>query len=393
MSGRAGPIRVRGKNGRGSLLCWGSNVDGQLGDETGATSFPSPVPVTSVGTTVVEVALGESFTCARRSDGTVLCWGRNNRGQLGDSTTHSRSSPVPVTGLGVAATQITAGLLFACARCTDGTVSCWGSNGKASLGRYDRRPDGLSPSRPWYHCRRGLGWFSTCLCAAYRQAASGAGDSASPVESVTAPRYGGYPRPSSLAWGRPRCRSSRESNQRGHCLRMAACWVGVRTRTANLGPQSTPSWTPIAPTACNDGVCAFDEAMSGACPTDCAARCGDCVCDGALETATSCPADCVPGGSCTPSACGNARCEADETCALCPGDCGTCYTSCGKFGCEPGETCTSCPGDCGACAAPVCGNASCDAGESWGRARATAERAAARPGGSQQGRSARPCRR
>jgi hypothetical protein len=44
--------------------------------------------------------------------------------------------------------------------------------------------------------------------------------------------------------------------------------------------------------------------------------------------------------------CGDLVCNAaTETCALCPGDCGTCPVTCGDFQCDGNES-LSCPGDC-----------------------------------------------
>jgi alpha-tubulin suppressor-like RCC1 family protein len=48
------------------------------------------------GTSAVELAAGGNHTCARRSDGAVLCWGRNLDGELGDGTTMNRNVPTPV---------------------------------------------------------------------------------------------------------------------------------------------------------------------------------------------------------------------------------------------------------------------------------------------------------
>jgi hypothetical protein len=45
----------------------------------------------------VEVAAGSEHTCARKQDGTLWCWGRNNEGQLGDGTTVGKPSPVEVS--------------------------------------------------------------------------------------------------------------------------------------------------------------------------------------------------------------------------------------------------------------------------------------------------------
>src|SRR5512132_2230749 len=48
----------------------------------------------------VNLAGGYTHTVALKSDGMVWAWGRNNYGQLGDSTTIDRLLPVQVSGLG-----------------------------------------------------------------------------------------------------------------------------------------------------------------------------------------------------------------------------------------------------------------------------------------------------
>jgi cysteine-rich repeat protein len=58
---------------------------------------------------------------------------------------------------------------------------------------------------------------------------------------------------------------------------------------------------------------------------------------------------CPPGASCDASTarCGDGVCnEALETCGMCPGDCGTCAPQCGDFFCDGDETPEVCPGDC-----------------------------------------------
>ena len=69
-----------------------------------------------------------------------------------------------------------------------------------------------------------------------------------------------------------------------------------------------------------------------------------------------------PSDSVAAPVCGNGTCEAGESCSSCPGDCGACPPVCGNGTCEAGESCSSCLGDCGACP-PVCGNGSCETGE------------------------------
>ncbi|MBP9603282.1 MAG: hypothetical protein KBE53_04300, partial [Chromatiaceae bacterium] len=80
----------------GSLLAWGYNTYGQIGDGT-RTNRLSPVQVLS---NVITMAGGEGHTLATQTDGTddrTLAWGWNLDGQLGDGTTTDRLSPVPVT--------------------------------------------------------------------------------------------------------------------------------------------------------------------------------------------------------------------------------------------------------------------------------------------------------
>lgn len=81
----------------GTLWSWGSNASGKLGD--GTTSFRcSPVSVVGGFTDWCQVSAGGNHSLASRSNGTAWAWGFNNAGQLGDSTSTSRSSPVSVVG-------------------------------------------------------------------------------------------------------------------------------------------------------------------------------------------------------------------------------------------------------------------------------------------------------
>src|SRR5688572_19001606 len=53
----------------------------------------------SVSAAAQGIAGGENHSCAIRPNGTVVCWGRNQEGQLGDGTNQRRLTPVPVIGL------------------------------------------------------------------------------------------------------------------------------------------------------------------------------------------------------------------------------------------------------------------------------------------------------
>jgi hypothetical protein len=119
----------------GTLVCWGFNSFGQLGNGT-KTNQSTAVPVVGVGGLVVSMAAGVTHTCALRSDGVVRCWGSNVRGQLAiDSAT--TESLVPVTAAGLSSPRprtIAAGDSHACAVLADGTVRCWGLNDAGQLG-------------------------------------------------------------------------------------------------------------------------------------------------------------------------------------------------------------------------------------------------------------------
>lgn len=113
----------------GEVWCWGSNGAGQVGDGTRTHRFePTHLPGLR---DVVEVATAGNHTCTRQRDGAVLCWGANGYGQLGDGSTTSRAEPTEVRGLfGVVELAVSRGPdgAHSCARMTDGTARCWGRN-------------------------------------------------------------------------------------------------------------------------------------------------------------------------------------------------------------------------------------------------------------------------
>lgn len=119
----------------GEVLCWGWNVSGQLGIGTkSADDVPNPAPKTVEGlTSAVELALGHAHSCARRSDGSVWCWGANDNGQLGDGTRTDRVTPVQVQGV-ADSIGIAAGSDASCAVRADDTVLCWGDDRGGKLG-------------------------------------------------------------------------------------------------------------------------------------------------------------------------------------------------------------------------------------------------------------------
>ena len=117
----------------GAVYCWGANVSGQLGDNS-MVQRPVPTEVVGLGSGIVDLSAGSDHTCARTSLGAVLCWGANAFGQLGDNSATQRLTPEPVDGLGAGVVAISAGGTHTCAIQADGSVVCWGNNSNGQLG-------------------------------------------------------------------------------------------------------------------------------------------------------------------------------------------------------------------------------------------------------------------
>ncbi|HEX3867653.1 MAG TPA: hypothetical protein VHV78_12910, partial [Gemmatimonadaceae bacterium] len=166
----AGAAHTCGLTLDGSAFCWGSNSSGQLGDGTsinkggptvvsGGFKFQSigtgngwtcglsggsaycwgagtnaKIPVAYTGVPAFSsMSVGAAHACALTSDGSAYCWGDNSGGQLGDSTTTSRTAPTPVV-TDLKFKSISAGSQHTCAITTDGFVACWGTNVAGEIG-------------------------------------------------------------------------------------------------------------------------------------------------------------------------------------------------------------------------------------------------------------------
>lgn len=126
----------------GSVTCWGANESGQCGQPSdGGPASHVTVPASVAGVVgAAQLAAGDATTCARRSDGSVACWGSNAAGALGTTNDAGWTAlPTGVSGIQASVELAGSGSTF-CSRQNDGSIRCWGSNHAGQLGA------GLSPA-------------------------------------------------------------------------------------------------------------------------------------------------------------------------------------------------------------------------------------------------------
>ena len=123
----------------GSVLAWGHNRSGQLGSGDVDPYVSTPVSVSGLGagSGVVAVDADGAHNLAVRADGSVIGWGDDRYGQLGDSGDNvNQHVPVAVSGLGVGsgAVAVAAGAGHSLALRADGSVLAWGTDVFGQLG-------------------------------------------------------------------------------------------------------------------------------------------------------------------------------------------------------------------------------------------------------------------
>jgi hypothetical protein len=141
-----------GKSVDQSWICWGSNGYGQLGSyggESDCLNYPGCIRANTLSSKTVlkSISSGSGFSCGIDVEGTAICWGRNDYGQLGRGYVTKRLSveslerdaaPTPVkTQLKFSA--IGAGFGHVCGiSLGNQEVWCWGNNSAGQLGNLSR---------------------------------------------------------------------------------------------------------------------------------------------------------------------------------------------------------------------------------------------------------------
>ncbi|MFZ9818862.1 MAG: RCC1 domain-containing protein [Ilumatobacteraceae bacterium] len=136
------------------VKCWGRNSDGQLGygdtanrgDQSGEMGTSLQAVQFPTGRSARTVAAGANHTCAILDNSSVICWGLNDYGQLGQNSTTSigdtsttkveDTTPIDL-GVGRTALALAAGDSHTCAILDNSSVKCWGAGGNGRLGVND----------------------------------------------------------------------------------------------------------------------------------------------------------------------------------------------------------------------------------------------------------------
>lgn len=115
----------------GQVLCWGRNEFGQLGTvPSNPKSSPQVVPGAPQATLV---EAGRQHNCLL-SGGQPFCWGDNSHAQLGYGYTSSRVQETPVAMDVTGIVDVGAGAWGTCSRDATGAVQCWGRAYDGELG-------------------------------------------------------------------------------------------------------------------------------------------------------------------------------------------------------------------------------------------------------------------
>lgn len=121
------------------LLCWGDNDDGQTGDGTASTILKlDPGVVAGDPTDWRAVSAYRFHTCGVKYDNTLWCWGNNEDGSVGNNIDDGNSAGIPTPTpqqIGDAEWEaVEVGGFHTCAIKQNGTLWCWGRNTKGQLG-------------------------------------------------------------------------------------------------------------------------------------------------------------------------------------------------------------------------------------------------------------------
>ena len=114
-------------------LCWGQNERGQLGDGSTADRY-LPGRIGSGEIKWISIDVGGVHSCGVSTDRKGYCWGDNEYAELAVILDDYRTYPVSITRKSKEWSLLTAGFGFSCGIALNGTGYCWGSDFNGELG-------------------------------------------------------------------------------------------------------------------------------------------------------------------------------------------------------------------------------------------------------------------
>lgn len=132
--------------------CWGADAQGQVGFDPATaifipgTSFVMFTMPNQLGNTVLRVAAADAYTCADMMAGTVECFGNNVDGELGNGAGPSTWVPKTVGG-GKSLHGVAPGASHACALDLNANAWCWGTDSTGELGNNMSAPNFTTPQQ------------------------------------------------------------------------------------------------------------------------------------------------------------------------------------------------------------------------------------------------------
>ena len=124
--------------GDGAGFVWGRNDEGGLGINLSPNSESRSSPVQLPGSWKEMSVIGDS-NFGTKTDGTLWAWGSNQNGELGQNTTQHFSSPVQI-GTETTWRRISSYPSGGIATKTDGSLWMWGKNDSGCLGQNQGEP-------------------------------------------------------------------------------------------------------------------------------------------------------------------------------------------------------------------------------------------------------------
>jgi alpha-tubulin suppressor-like RCC1 family protein len=134
------------------IICWGGNDRGQLGlGDLQSRATPAAALIDlGTGRSALDLTVGGGFACALLDTMQAKCWGENGTYQLGALLKGPAYGDQPnemgdflaaaLQGGGRSVRDIVAGRAHACAILDTRDVRCWGDNSHGQLGAGDAQP-------------------------------------------------------------------------------------------------------------------------------------------------------------------------------------------------------------------------------------------------------------